>query len=211
MGVGSYNYEDSKEYEFNEGKVITEFSLDVEYLEDVRMGELELSNFFQISVTVNLKHEGNIENVGIEVLNYSIFLNDERTIYLSETLNLEGAESYKKSIIRQLNQGSRVILTGFVQYNFYVNGELHTEKTELNLEHIQPVDSGYYLYSVDLPLIWLNLLYFVILGILVIALGRVIWNIRFSLRYTDEEREKDEYYHSFIRKLGQEKKAESIS
>jgi hypothetical protein len=46
---------------------------------------------------------------------------------------------------------------------------------------------------------------------MVIALGKVVWNIRFSLWYSDDQRKRDEYFQGYIRRLGEEKEAENTA
>ncbi|TXT56370.1 MAG: hypothetical protein BAJALOKI2v1_570018 [Promethearchaeota archaeon] len=211
LGIGQYNVNYQEEMEFDDGQLLLDFNLDVNYEERIYNPEYRRSNYFYIITKIDLSRQGEVEDAAIEWLNYSIFLNDEDHVFEEESLTFDDAKSFRNTILRQLVKEDLVIFTGELGFSYSLNGESQEETLAFELTFRLPVDPGEYVYSVDLPLIWLTLLYFIVLGIAIIALSKVIWNIRFSKIYTDEMKEKDEYYHGYIKKLAEEKKAENSS
>lgn len=209
LGIGSYTINDQKTIEDNNGSAIAEFSMKIEYLEGYVAQEYMKANYFSIAYSIRVRSSGNVENIEMEYLNYTVFYKTERSIFKKEYLNLDGTKSFTNVLIRQLYKGDEVKLKGNVGISFMVDGERKEEVINFELVHYQPVDPEMYEYTYDLPLIWLKFGYFIFLGLIIIALARVIWRIKFNVRYTEEERKKDEYFHGYIRKLAEEKNAEN--
>jgi len=211
MGVGHYTIQDKETTEYEDGRTITQFTMNLDYMEGMFNQEYQRANYFRIACKIDVSSQGSVTNIGIISLNFSVFYNSESGIFDRGTLNLDGAKSFSNVIYRQLTKGDKVIFMGNLGILYNIDGEMIEETVNFEITHVQPVDPGMYEYSVDLPLIWLTVFYFFILGVVILALARVIWTIRFHMRYTEEDRVKDEYFHSYIKKLAEEKNAENTS
>lgn len=211
MGIGHYTVQDTETIEYDNGQANAVFTMNIDYMEGWINQEYMAANYFRISYKVQVSADGNVQNIGIDLINYSVFYNSESGIFMEESVALDGAKSYSGTLFRQLTKDDKVIFTGQLGISYTVEGEAKEEIIPFEIIHVQPVDPGMYEYSFDLPLIWLNLVYFVLLGVVIIWLARVVWKIRFHSRYTEEDRMKDEYFHGYIKKLAEEKNAENSS
>lgn len=174
----------------------------------IQKSKIIVYSYFRVTISFDAISSGDVRLIGFTHINYTLCHNSLDVVFDSMNQEVKGIKSFKETIYRQFTKNDKLILLGSLNTEFLVGEEVRNEKFTFELIHIQTIDPGEYVYSFDIPMIWLNVLLFITLVALSIIIYRRIKFIRFWQRYTEEDLKSDENYHDYIKKLSEEQRLE---
>ncbi|MFX1357997.1 MAG: hypothetical protein ACFFA8_12035 [Promethearchaeota archaeon] len=153
---------------------------------------------FYVYLRFTTTSNGDVESVGINSVNYSVFLNDDD--YFEREDNLLAPElSYEYLFFAELVKKDEISCIGFVNVSFLVESVVQNEIIDFEINYIMPVSfSGIY-YELDFPLYLLQFLLIILIAVSSLIIIKIIRSIILDRRITDKSQEKDEKFYSYVR------------
>lgn len=153
---------------------------------------------FYLSLRFSTRITGDVEAVGFSSVNYDVFTNDN---YLVERqANWVVPELYYNDLfLVNLVRNDEIVCIGVVNVSFLIASIVQNEIIEFEINYVMPVSfSGIY-YDLEYPLYLLQFVLIILIGVSSLILIKIIRSIIIDVRITDEAKQKDDKFYSYVK------------
>jgi len=143
--------------------------------------------------------EGDVEDIGIINISYSVYINSDHFADQDDSLGVP-VRIYDDSFLMYLYRNDRIVCTGSVDAIFEVEGIPQNETINFEISTILPINILSYSYEIHFPLVWLEIIIFVVIFVFLYVSFRIVKSILHELRYVDNIKEKDTKFFTYMKK-----------
>lgn len=187
-GIGYYNFEGISVLDYPEGSVGIKTEVNIVHWQgDICNG---IVSFHTIS-------SGNITVHGITHIEYSIKANNALYAIVDENLS-PVAKIWNKNFRISLFKDFNISCTGSGEVNFSIDSLEQTEIINFDISFIAPINVRDIFYVWDIPLMWINMFYIVLIFVVLSFVIKIYKSVKFDYLYTDEMRNMDEEFFNYI-------------
>ncbi len=196
LGIGYFSFGKNYISEYPEGTVGINVKITIRHLE---------GNRCRGSILVRPISSGNIDIYGITQIQYVIKKNNHYNSVENTNVN-SATQIWSRLFYISVREYDNISCTGTTEIRYGVNGLEQTAAYNFDISYIIPISVSSISYLWDMPLIWLNFLYFIFLFVVIFFLVRQYRHIKFIYRYSEEMKERDEIFFKAISEKRQYKK-----
>ncbi|MFX1500107.1 MAG: hypothetical protein ACFFDH_03985 [Promethearchaeota archaeon] len=195
LGIGHFSFDQTYVSDYPEGRVGINVKVSISHVHHT-----------QCSGTVEVKtiSDGNIEMDGITRISFTVRTEGRATSGGSTEDNPAKICIYGFSI--NIVKDDNVSCIGNVDIKYDLGGSEQIERFNFDVSYIIPIEVSDIYYNWDIPLIWVDVLYFVIIGVVFILVLRKYRHVRHASWYSEDIKKRDEEFHEFLSKRNQEEK-----
>lgn len=199
LGIGYFNFDRNYVSDYPEGRVGINIKVSITHSGGG-------SSVCRGSILVKTISSGNIQVYGITQINYSIRTNTSYFSVGDEIVN-PASQIWSKKFIISVVKTDNVSCTGTAEVKYSISGSEQTVAFNFDMGYTIPMDVALIYYDWDIPLIWLDILYFAIIIVVGYFFVRKLNYIRHIYTYPEEEKKKDDDFFKFLsQKKSEEKK-----
>ena len=187
-GIGYYNFEGSSFIDYPEGRVGINVEVNIVHWQG------DICDGF---VTFHTISSGNITVHGITHIEYSIRADDSFYVIVDESVN-PVAKNWNRPFRISLFKDNNVSCTGSSEVNYSIDSLEKTDVINFVISYIIPINVREIFYTWDIPLMWVNMFYVVLIFVVLSFVINIYKSLKFDYLYTDEMRDMDEEYFNYI-------------
>jgi len=190
LGIGYYNFDRNYVSDYPEGSVGINIKISITHS---KQGSSQCRG----SILLKTFSSGNIQVYGITQIKYSIRTNNSYYSVVDEIVN-PATQIWSKKFIIVVLKNDNVSCTGTAEVKYSISGSEQTVSYNFDMGYIIPINVALIYYDWDMPLIWLNILYFTILIVVGYYFVGKLKYIRHIYTYPEEEKKKDEDFFKYL-------------
>ena len=198
LGIGYYNFDRNYVSDYPEGSVGINIKISITHS---KQGSSQCRG----SILLKIFSSGNIQVYGITQIKYSIRTNNSYYSVVDEIVN-PATQIWSKKFIIVVLKNDNVSCTGSAEVKYSISGSEQTVAYNFDMGYIIPINVALIYYDWDMPLIWLNFLYFTILIVVGYFFVRQLKYIRHIYTYPEEEKRRTRIFLNFYLKESQKRK-----
>ncbi len=163
---------------------------------------------FQAELILRTTTTGNVEEIGITNYQFEVNVDEEFRLTRQESYVNPLISHRETFLIAGIYRDSLTICEGDVDVQFNVNEVVQNETINFEIAIRMPIDPALRFFEHDVLGVWIEVILFIVLGVLIISISKVIKKVRYEVVYPEKEKKRDNEFWNFIEKKAEKQKQE---